>query len=180
MFYQKIMSFSLILYAILFSQTVLGVINGHLYTFEESSKTALFERLADELRCPKCQNQNLADSNSEVAEDLRRQLYEMVKDGHSESEIKDFMVDRYGNFVLYKPKVDETTWVLWYAPFVLLVIGLIVVMGIVLKQKKQFTAVNQSKTNSDSGSDSNRTLSDEERKRLDNLLHDQKSDERGD
>ena len=139
-----------------------AVINGHLYTFDDEEKTALFKRLAFELRCPKCQNQNLTDSNSEVAEDLRRQLYEMVKAGNTEQEIKTFMVDRYGDFVLYKPKVDKTTWVLWYSPYVLVIFGVLIVMGIVFMQRSRNKATPVEQKN---------TLSEQQKKRLDDLLN---------
>lgn len=80
-------------------------------------------RLAAELRCLVCQNQSLADSNADLAVDLRNQVREMLRAGRSEEEVRDFMVQRYGDFVLYKPPLKATTVLLWVGPFVLLVLG---------------------------------------------------------
>ena len=80
-------------------------------------------RLAGELRCLVCQNQSLADSNAELAVDLRRQIREQVSQGRSDGEIIDFMVQRYGDFVLYRPPVKATTLLLWFGPALLLLIG---------------------------------------------------------
>lgn len=78
------------------------------------------KKLEEELRCLVCQNQTLADSNAPLAEDLRREVRELAAQGKNDTEIKDFLVQRYGDFVLYKPPVKETTWLLWFGPFVLL------------------------------------------------------------
>ena len=75
--------------------------------------------IAQELRCLVCQNQNLSDSHADLALDLKRQVREMVKAGRSDREILDYMVQRYGDFVLYRPPVKATTWLLWAGPFVL-------------------------------------------------------------
>lgn len=80
-------------------------------------------RLAAELRCLVCQNQTLADSHADLAVDLKNQIRSQMKDGKSDAEIRDFMVVRYGDFVLYKPPLKSTTLVLWIGPFLLLVIG---------------------------------------------------------
>jgi cytochrome c-type biogenesis protein CcmH/NrfF len=79
--------------------------------------------LAAELRCLVCQNQSLADSHADLAIDLKNQVRDMLRAGKSEAEIKDWMTSRYGDFVLYKPPVQRTTWVLWAGPFVLLIAG---------------------------------------------------------
>lgn len=81
-------------------------------------------RLSEELRCLVCQNQTIADSHAELAVDLKNQIREMLKKGMSDKEIKDYMVQRYGDFVLYSPPVKTSTWVLWFGPFALLVGGL--------------------------------------------------------
>jgi cytochrome c nitrite reductase accessory protein NrfF len=99
----------------------------------EKQKRAL--SLAHELRCPQCQNQNLIDSNSPVAKDLRLQVYQMVEAGKGDDEIVEFMTSRYGDFVLYKPKLDPKTYVLWIGPFVLLLFGFIIGFVFVRKQK---------------------------------------------
>lgn len=81
-------------------------------------------RLAEELRCLVCQNQTIADSHAELAVDLKNQIRDMLKKGMSDKEIKDYMVARYGDFVLYNPPVKTTTWMLWFGPFLLLGGGL--------------------------------------------------------
>jgi cytochrome c-type biogenesis protein CcmH len=81
-------------------------------------------KLSEELRCLVCQNQNIADSNAELAQDLRREIRTMIRDGKSDREIIDFMVVRYGDFVLYRPPVKATTLLLWGGPPVLLALGL--------------------------------------------------------
>jgi cytochrome c-type biogenesis protein CcmH len=84
--------------------------------------------LSEELRCLVCQNQNIADSNAELAQDLRREIRGMIKEGKSDKEIIDFMVVRYGDFVLYRPPVKGITLLLWGGPIALLVLGLVVLV----------------------------------------------------
>ena len=86
------------------------------------------QALSAELRCLVCQNQTIADSNAELAQDLRREVRAMIKDGKSDQQIIDFMVTRYGDFVLYRPPVKGITLLLWGGPVVLLVLGLIVLV----------------------------------------------------
>lgn len=94
--------------------------------FENPQQEERFKHLTRELRCTVCQNQNLADSDAQLAHDLRAQVHEMLLAGKSDDEIKQFMVDRYGDFVLYRPPVQENTFLLWLAPAVLLLIGVII------------------------------------------------------
>ncbi|MEI6542023.1 MAG: cytochrome c-type biogenesis protein [Methylococcales bacterium] len=94
-----------------------------------------YETLTKELRCLVCQNQTIADSNAELASDLRRQVSEMLAQGKSKEEIIQFMTDRYGDFVLYKPAFKGKTLLLWIAPIAFLVIGLIAVL-LVIRSKK--------------------------------------------
>lgn len=84
---------------------------------------ARVERVASELRCLVCQNQAIADSNAELAQDLRREVREMLARGKSEAEVREFMVARYGDFILYRPPFKATTLLLWLGPFVLLIAG---------------------------------------------------------
>ncbi len=112
------------------------------YEFKDDESRQRFQQLVDELRCPKCQNQNLADSNSPIAEDLRREVYRMVDNGEDDDAILDFMVTRYGEFVLYRPRMTENTWVLWYGPFILLAVGFVVVLFITRKRKATENATN--------------------------------------
>lgn len=94
--------------------------------------------LAAELRCLVCQNQSLADSHASLAVDLKNQIREMVKAGKSDVEIKSFMTDRYGDFVLYRPPVKSTTVFLWVGPFVVLLIGLWLLFRY-LKRRRELT-----------------------------------------
>lgn len=87
---------------------------------------ARLKLLEEELRCLVCQNQSLADSNAPLAEDLRREVRELAATGKSDDEIKQFLVARYGDFVLYRPPVKSTTWLLWFGPLVLLGTGIVV------------------------------------------------------
>jgi cytochrome c-type biogenesis protein CcmH len=93
--------------------------------------------LADKLRCLVCQNESLASSHAELAEDLRREVRELMKKGMSDDEIKDYLVARYGDFVLYEPPVKRYTLLLWFGPFVLLIAGLVGLMLQLRKRKKQ-------------------------------------------
>jgi cytochrome c-type biogenesis protein CcmH len=104
------------------------------YVFQDKVTEIRFNALNKELRCPKCQNQNLADSNSPIAADLRREVYELLQQGKADIEIVDFMVARYGDFVLYRPRVSSLTYILWYGPAGLLFVGVIVVV-IILRRK---------------------------------------------
>lgn len=87
-----------------------------------------FQVLVTELRCPKCQNQNLADSNSPISADLRTEIFRMLEEGNTDQEIIDFLVVRYGEFVMYRPPVKKTTLILWLAPGLLLIVGIIIIM----------------------------------------------------
>jgi len=104
------------------------------FEFHSEEQRARFALLSEELRCPKCQNQNLAGSNSAIALDLRTELHRMVISGQSTEQIKAFMVERYGEFVLYKPTVNSLTYVLWYGPFVLLGLGFLLVVLLIKKR----------------------------------------------
>jgi len=84
------------------------------------------KKLEEELRCLVCQNQSLADSSAPLAEDLRREVRTLAVAGKSDAQIKEFLVERYGDFVLYRPPVKSTTWLLWFGPFILLAGGALV------------------------------------------------------
>jgi len=104
------------------------------FEFRDEVTKIRFQALSKELRCPKCQNQNLADSNSPIAQDLRKELYELLQQGKADSEIVDFMVNRYGEFVLYRPRVSGLTYILWFGPAVLILLGIIVVIVVVRRK----------------------------------------------
>lgn len=101
------------------------------YQFKDAEKQARFQKLTNELRCPKCQNQNLADSNAEIASDLRAKIHLMLEQDKSDQDIINYMLERYGDFVLYQPRLSKQTFLLWYTPALLLLLGLIVIVLIV-------------------------------------------------
>lgn len=98
------------------------------YEFKDRATEKRFQQLTAELRCPKCQNNNIADSDSAIAADLRREVHRLLQSGASDQQVVDFMVARYGEFVLYRPRVNRMTWLLWYGPFGLLALGALVVI----------------------------------------------------
>ena len=103
------------------------------YQFDNNKQAILFEELTKELRCPKCQNQNIADSDAVVAKDLRDKVLVLVKEGKSKDEVIDYMIDRYGYFVHYDPPVTPATLVLWVLPVLIVIVG----FGfIVIRQRK--------------------------------------------
>lgn len=103
------------------------------YEFETLEQEQQFKELGHTLRCPKCQNNTIADSNAELAVDLRQKVYEMTKDGKSKQEIVDYMIARYGNFVTYKPPFTLATSILWIGPLCVVVLGFAL---IVLRSRK--------------------------------------------
>lgn len=106
-------------------------------SFDDPKQQKIYDRLTYELRCLVCQNENIASSNADLAKDLRDEVYVMlVEKGMSEQEIKDFVVERYGDFVLYRPPVKKSTWLLWGGPFIMLLIGLIVMFFIIRANRK--------------------------------------------
>jgi len=107
--------------------------------FANAEQQQSYQALISELRCLVCQNQTIADSNADLAKDLRRQVYEMLQQGKTKQEIADFMTARYGDFVLYNPPFKGKTGILWLAPVVFLLIGLMmVVLGV--RRKKTASA----------------------------------------
>ena len=101
--------------------------------FRDHAEEARFRALTEQLRCVMCQNQSLADSNAVIAQDLRREVLGLMRQGRSDEQIKQFLVERYTDFVLYQPRVAPTTWLLWFGPLLLLAAGAVVVAGIVRK-----------------------------------------------
>lgn len=98
------------------------------YEFSEPGLEERYHALSQELRCPKCQNQNIADSNAPIAQDLRKILYQQLEKGASDQEILEYMVARYGEFVRYRPRFDGAGVLLWLFPLILLVCGGLVLM----------------------------------------------------
>ncbi len=102
-----------------------------------------YNKLIDELRCLVCQNQNLAESDAELAQDLRQQTFELLQQGQSRQEVMDYMVERYGDFVLYRPQVKTSTYLLWFGPFVLLVLVLFFLYTYVKRQPDEKVVADQ-------------------------------------
>ncbi len=125
------------------------------HEFDNELDRKRYQSFIEEMRCPKCQNQNLAGTNSPIAVDLRRELEMMIKEGKSDKEIIDFMVERYGEFILYRPRLSSSTILLWSAPIILLLLGVMTLLLIVRKRRR---------IEADMG------LSSEEKERLANLL----------
>lgn len=113
--------------------------------------------IAEELRCLVCQNESLAGSRADLAEDLRREVRGLIKQGKTDQEVKDYLVSRYGDFVLYEPPVKPTTWLLWAGPFVLLVVGIAVLIAYLRRR---------------SGEVAGSALTDDDKKRAEALLKD--------
>lgn len=96
--------------------------------YRDPAEEARFHKLTAELRCVQCQNQSLADSNAQIAHDLRREVLKLMHEGRSDAQIKQFLVERYGEFVLYRPQLEGGTLLLWFGPGVLLLIGAVVLV----------------------------------------------------
>ena len=104
------------------------------FEYRSAEEEQRFRHLAAELRCVMCQNQSLADSNAMIAKDLRLELLSLIREGKSDDEIKQFMVSRYTDFVLYKPPMRPGTWLLWFGPLLILIIGAASIFVIVKKR----------------------------------------------
>ena len=110
--------------------------------YRSAEEEQRFRSLAAELRCVMCQNQSLADSSAMIAKDLRLELLSLIREGKSDDEIKQFMVSRYTDFVLYKPPMRPGTWLLWFGPLLILVIGGISIFLIVKKRSAAMPTTN--------------------------------------
>ncbi|MBD8525323.1 cytochrome c-type biogenesis protein CcmH [Pseudoxanthomonas sp. CAU 1598] len=121
--------------------------------FKDAEEEARFRALVAELRCVMCQNQSLADSNAMIAADLRKEVLSLMQSGKTDQQIKDFLVERYTEFVLYRPPVNERTAALWIAPIAILVIGAIVVVVVVRRRAARLTAPKESRRPNDDDRD---------------------------
>ncbi len=98
------------------------------FPFTDPEQVEQFRKLTEELRCLVCQNQSLADSDAELANDLRKKVYALMDEGKTNDEIIEELVARYGEFVLYRPRLNAKTYLLWYAPIILVLIGIVAIM----------------------------------------------------
>ncbi len=105
------------------------------YHFDDPDQKEDFRELTEELRCLVCQNQSLAGSDAELAQDLRREVYNMMKEGQTKDDVINFMVARYGDFVLYEPPMKPSTYPLWFGPFIILAIGGVLLGRTLIKKK---------------------------------------------
>ena len=119
--------------------TTAGHARVEVHDFDSPEQEQRYNKLIEELRCLVCQNQNLADSNAELAVDLRRKTYEMVKQDKTEREIAGYMVDRYGEFVLYRPPLNSNTLLLWIGPFIILLIGVGLLIRTIRRRRAEQT-----------------------------------------
>ena len=123
-FYKSALIAMLTIFTLLIGATTVGHAAIEVYNFDSKRQEAQYRGLIDEFRCPKCQNQNLASSDAPIAQDLKQKTYDMVKDGRSDAEIRQYMQERYGDFISYNPPVRPSTWILWFFPPLLLLLGL--------------------------------------------------------
>lgn len=143
--------------------------------FSDESLRGRYQQLIQELRCPKCQNQNLADSNAPISQDLRAQVQGLLEEGMSDRQIKDYLKARYSDFILYRPEVNKTTWLLWAAPVLFMFIGAGVVYSL-YRQKNTANSVVATSAEAlaepDSKESENTAMSATDQQRLEQLLMD--------
>ena len=104
--------------------------------FKDHGEELRFQQLTAQLRCPMCQNETLADSNAPIARDLRNQIFQLMQHGQTDAQIKQYLVDRYSEFVLYDPPVARNTWLLWFGPLLLFLAGAAVVAITIRKRSR--------------------------------------------
>lgn len=124
------------------------------YEFEDEERRERFDQLIDELRCPKCQNQNIADSDAGVAKLIKDRVYKLVQDGKTKEEVTDHMVERYGDFVTYRPPLKTSTLLLWFGPVLALLLAVVALLIYVRNNNRKAA-----------------TLSEAEHKRVQELLN---------
>ena len=154
-----------LLFVVLLFQCQLVLANAEVVEFSDESLRPRYQQLLEELRCPKCQNQNLADSNSPISNDLRVQVQRLLEEELSDQQIKDYLVARYSEFILYRPEVNQSTWLLWGSPIIFVLLGLLAIYRLYFKpQGLQAPGSSQGQSNSQ--------ITPQEQQRLDSLLAD--------
>lgn len=143
----------ILLLCVSWSGMALAAIEVH--DFDSPVQKQRYESLNSALRCPKCQNQAIGDSDSPIAGDMRERVYQLLQDGRSDIEIQNYMTDRFGDYVLYNPRLTGRTWLLWGLPAALVLLGVIVI-GLIVRARRRA---------------SNHALSAAERERLDALVN---------
>lgn len=136
---------------------ILGPANSNtidVYSFSDPGQQRRFDALIDELRCPTCQNQSIADSNAPLSEDLRQRIYELLQSGYDDAAIRAYLVERYGDFISYRPPLEPATWLLWFGPLVIF-LGAVTVLMVWIRQRQVQAPPN---------------LSDQEQQRLQQLI----------
>jgi len=108
-----------------------------LYHFSSEDNRLRYLELTKLLRCPKCQNQDIADSHAPIAADMRKAVHRLLEQGQNNQQVIKFMTDRFGEFVSYKPRVTSSTYLLWYGPWLMIILGLIVILLMVKSKKKK-------------------------------------------
>ncbi len=131
---RHVLRIALILVALALAPLGFGAIDT--YEFASDADEARYKALIDELRCPKCLNTNLSGSDSPISADLRRTVATMVQDGETDQAIRDYLLARYGDFILYRPRVMPATYALWFGPAVLFLLALLIVARMVRRQRQ--------------------------------------------
>ncbi len=146
--------------ALLFSVSASAAIDA--LNFSSPQQEDDYHELTQELRCPQCQNNNIADSNAVIAVDMRGKVFELLQEGKSKQDVVQYMVDRYGNFVTYDPPLTPVTMILWGAPILFILLGVLVLFRRKRSQSEQVSHATESATN---------VLTEEQQNRLNTLLN---------
>ena len=112
-----------------------------IYPFDDNLQEEIFQSLLNEIRCPKCQSSNLAGSNSPIANDIKREVYRLVRSGQTEEEVKTYLVQRYGNFIVYDPPFSNDTVILWFGPLIIFLLTLSVILKMLWKRISNSKAI---------------------------------------
>ena len=121
---------------IFFTFSSIAEYSDEILIFESNENRDLYYSLIGELRCPKCQNQNLLDSNSPLAIDLKNQLYVLINDDYGKDQIKEYMRSRYGDYILYNPPLNKQTLILWFLPLIIFIFAIILLISKIIKNNR--------------------------------------------